>query len=169
MKKLTIVVCTLIICICISTFFVGCIVDNTPDDTDEKFSQFYETDCPIGLLDNSTGISGSSININFENVSEKKIIAYEVIFILYNVYDVQLTPMYSDSPYYKQSYTPTNFAPQRNDFKDYNTLHSDLYYAEVYIYYVLFEDKTSWGCREDISNETIINLATKYKIERYTY
>ncbi len=171
MKKFMTALCTALMLLCVSFTFTGCefFSDNDNKDDTEKFAQYYMESCPIELCDNANGVSGSSINVNFWNVSDKKIIAYEVIFILYNVYDVQLTPMFSDSPYYKQSYTPTNFAPEHNDFKDYNTMHSDLYYAEVYIYYVLFEDKTSWGCRENISNETITKLATKYKVERYSY
>lgn len=165
MKKIMATFCTLLMVLCVSFAFVGCI----DDKEDKDYGQYYVDDCPIELSNSSTGVSGSSVNVNFWNSSDKKIIAYEVIFILYNVYDVQLTPMFSDSPYYKQSYTPTNFAPKHNDFKDYNTIHSDLYYAEVYVYYVLFEDRTSWGCREDIPNEIIVKLSTKYKIERYSY
>lgn len=161
MKKTISILCLLVLCCSLAFAFTGCF-----DDDSEKFKQYYTDECPIKVVDTAV-ITGSEIYLNFENISDKKIIAYEVIYIFYNVYDVQLTPMFSNSPYYKKSYTPTNFVPEKTDYQHYDTLHSDLYYAEVYIYHALFEDKTSWGYK-DIPVENITELGKKFKVERYS-
>lgn len=164
MKKIITVILSILLCVGISFSFVGCVDDK--DDT-EKFAQYYTETCPIEFSKNGTGVGSSSLDLDFVNRSDKKIIAYEFVYILYDVYDTPLVYYFQKDKYNKLKVTPTyDFSPNKGDFRQYN-IDSQVYYAEVYVYYVLFEDKTSWGCREDISNETITKLATKYKIERY--
>lgn len=162
MKKFISFICSFILCLGISFTFVGCIDDK--DDNAEDYSQYYVDDCPIGL--NGGGVGSSSLDLSFINRSDKKIISYEFIYILYDVYDKPLIYLGDTDKYSKMQITPTNFAPDKTDYRRYSG-GSQVYYAEVYVYYALFEDRTSWGCRENISNEKIVECATMYKVERY--
>lgn len=171
MKKIMATIFTALILLCVSFTFTGCDLfsDNDNKDDAEKFAQYYTESCPIQLSQNGSGVGSSSLDLSFSNYSDKKIIAYEFVYILYDVYDAPLVYYFQKDKYNKLQVTPKyDFSPSKGDFRQYN-IDSQVYYAEVYIYYVLFEDKTSWGFRENISNETITKLATKYKIERYAY
>lgn len=162
MKKIIAMLCVTLTILCVSFAFTGCFDDDDNDKTTENFAQYYD-DCPIGL---SGGVGSSSLDLSFKNKSDKKIISYEFIYILYDVYDNPLIYLGDTTKYSKIQITPTNFAPDQTDYHRY-TGGSKVYYAEVYVYYALFEDRTSWGCRENISNENIVELGTIYKVERY--
>lgn len=136
------------------------------EQTTENFAQYYVGDCPIGFSKNATGVGSSSLELNFMNNSENKIIAYEAVFILYNVYGEPLLYTGNTTKYNKLAYTPTNFSAGKNDWHS-CTINSQVYYAEVYIYYVLYEDTTSWGYRLESGNK-VTELGTMYKIERYS-
>lgn len=107
------------------------------------------------------------MQLYFKNDSEKKIIAYEAVCILYNIYGEQLIYSGHISPYNQITETPVNFENGITDRLEYS-FSSKVYYAEVYIYFALFDDQTNWGCRTGILTETILELGTKYKIERKT-
>ena len=137
--------------------------NNTENDA-ENFSQYYVDECPIRLTTNSY-IIYEFLGLYFKNNSDKKIIAYEAVCIFYNVYGNELIPIGHITPYNQISETPINFENGKTDFHEYRGA-SNVYYAEVYIYYTLFDDQSDWGCRTDISTEKILELGTKYKIER---
>lgn len=168
MKKFLIAFCSLMSVICLS-HFIGCnILKNkqsnlNPNETtnDKRFSQ----DCPISLTEKSVILNNLYMQLMFENNSNKKIIAYEAIFILYNVYGEKLTYNWNTSPYNKIAESPSRFESGSTDLH-YYSINSKAYYSQVYIYYVLFDDQTDWGCRINIPVEQVVELGTKYKIER---
>lgn len=168
MKKFIATLCAVLMVLCISFTFVGCFGDDDKDDNAEDYGQYFVDDCPIGFSEMGTGVGSSSLDLTFKNISGKEIIAYEAMFILYDVYDSPLIYLGDTTKYNKMSVTPTNFNSNGTYFKRYST-NSQVYYAEVYIYYALFEDRTGWGCRENISDEKIVEFSTMYKVERYSY
>lgn len=119
----------------------------------DEVSQYWVEDCPITLQADILP-SISNLQLVFVNSSDKKIIAYEAVFILYNVYGEALRFAWSDSIYNKLSETPYSFAPQRQD-PQYVTITDAVYSAEIYVYYVLFEGQTSWGLRQDVTIDDI--------------
>lgn len=166
MKKFIATLCSVLTVLCVSFAFSGCFDDDDKNTTD--YDQYFVNDCPIGLSDNSSGVGTSKLSLNFTNNSDSKIIAYEFIYIVYDVYDKPLIYLGDTDKYSKFAYTPINFVPNSGDYHSYS-INSQVYYAEVYVYYALFEDRTTWGCRENISNEKIVEYATMYKVERYSY
>lgn len=133
--------------------------DNINDKDSSDLSQYYSEDCPISLNANIH----TDLTLVFNNVTEKKIIAYEAVFILYNVYGEGLRYTWNDSIYNKLSETPTGFVPQGKDYQ-YISITDKVYTAEVYVYYVLCEDQTSWGCRDNITIEDIQKYCTCTKV-----
>lgn len=125
---------------------------DTPDNNNDV-TQYWVEDCPITLRANILPTI-SNLQLVFVNSSDKKIIAYEVVFILYNVYGEALRFAWSDSIYNKLSETPYSFAPQLQD-PQYVTITDAVYSAEIYVYYALFEDQTSWGLRQDVAIDDI--------------
>lgn len=148
-------------------FDLSQINDNSENETTNNLSQYFVDECPIGLSETSTGVGSSNLELYFQNISDKKIIAYETVFILYNVYSEPLIYLGNTTKYNKLSYTPTNFTTGSGDWHS-CSINSQVYYAEVYIYYVLFEDTTSWGYRLESGNK-VTELGTMYKVERYSY
>lgn len=140
--------------------------ENGGNETTNDLSQYYVEKCPIDFSKNSTGVGSSNLELHFQNVSDKKIIAYEAVFILYNVYGEPLIYTGNTTKYNKLSYTPTNFTTGAGDWHS-CSINSQVYYAEVYIYYVLYEDTTSWGYRLE-SGDKVTKLGTMHKIERYS-
>ena len=142
--------------------------DNIESD-EENHSQYFTEECPISLTEKSYiwTLSPNSVamQLYFKNDSDKKIIAYEAACILYNVYGEKLIYGGHITPYNQITETPINFESGKTDRIEY-TFSSKVYYAEVYIYYVLFDDQTNWGCRTDITTEKILELGTKYVLER---
>ncbi len=125
---------------------------DTSDSKDNDLSHYWLEKCPISLQADILSIS--ELQMVFRNSSDKKIIAYEAIFILYNVYGEALRFVWSESIYNKLSETPYDFSPQRQDLQ-YVTITDSVYSAEIYIYYTLFEDQTSWGCRQNVTIDDI--------------
>ncbi len=123
---------------------------NDSDENNSDLSQYYSNNCPIELFANIH----TDLTLVFNNVAEKKIIAYEAIVILYDVYGEGLRYAWNDSIYNKLSETPTGFVPQGKDYQ-YMAITDKVYTAEIYVYYVLFEDQTSWGCRQNITIDDI--------------
>lgn len=173
MKKLLIAICCIISAVCISLLSACEWLDNDQSDltndtenSTNNFSQYFIEECPISFTEKSVILpNNSDLQLIFLNTSDKKIIAYEAIIILYNVYGEELIYGGHISPYNQIAEAPTNFGPGKTDIK-YYSISSKVYYAEVYIYYALFDDQTSWGCRKKISTNNILELVTKYKIER---
>lgn len=167
MKKLISVLCLLLLCLGSAFAFVGCgdLSSNEDELTNNQFIQYFTDECPIGLYETSTGVGSSHLELNFRNFSDEKIIAYEAMYILYNVYGEALIYTWNTTKYNRISETPTNFTKEAGNFKSYS-INSQVYYAEVYVYYVLFEDSTSWGYRLETGSD-IVDLGTKFTIERY--
>ena len=176
MKKFTVCLWCMVNIVCLAVLSACGIFDdewfNSNEEAEnqkENYSRYFSTLCPISLNENSYiwSLSSDSVamQLNFQNISEKKIIAYEAVCILYNIYGEMLIYGGHISPYNQISETPENFENGITDRIEYS-FSSKVYYAEVYIYFALFDDQTSWGVRTDMETETILELGTKYKIER---
>ncbi len=126
--------------------------------------EYYIENCPI-TYDEKTVIypAGSDLQLVLINASDKKIIAYEAIYVLYDVYGEALRWAWSDSIYNKITETPTAFTSGNKDIQ-FITITDKVYSADIYIYYVLFEDQTSWGQRKDITIDDILQLCTCRKV-----
>lgn len=143
--------------------------NNNIENDNDNFSKYYLNECPISLTEKSyiwtLSPNSLAMQLYFLNNSDNKVLAYEAVCILYNIYGEKLTYAGHISPYNQIAETPANFEYGKTDRLEY-TFNSTVYYAEVYIYYVLFDNQTNWGCRTDISTEQILELGTKYKIEK---
>lgn len=143
--------------------------NNHIENNDQNFSIYYVDKCPISLTEKSyiwtLSPNSLAMQLYFLNNSHKKVLAYEAVCILYNIYGEKLINSGHISPYNQITETPNNFEYGKTNKLEY-TFNSTVYYAEVYIYYILFDDQTNWGCRTDISTEKILELGTKYKIEK---
>lgn len=169
MKKIYRIVLSILICVGISFAFIGCI-DNNETTKENNFKQYYANACPIICFDGHIG--ESVFSISFVNNSDMTIDSWNFIYILYDINNEPLI-CNNDSKYnYIECkgnilMTHSSYSCMYICEKDFSQ--TPIYCVEVFVYYVLFEDGTTWGCRENISNETITKLATKYKIERYLY
>ncbi len=132
-------------------------------------SKYYIGQC--GLVDSegdsekSQIVSGYAMVLNLKNNSTQSIIAYEAIVIQYNVYGDKLKGSSDSSVYKTIKCQPTGFEPNKSDFNTY-TYYSNTNYAEVYVYYVLFNDRTSWGYRENITPLQALKYGTKFTLYR---
>lgn len=132
-------------------------------------SQYYSGQC--GLVDSegdsekSQIVSGYAMVLNLKNNSSQSIIAYEAIVIQYNVYGDKLKGSSESSVYKTIKCQPVGFEPNKSDFNTY-TYYSKTNYAEVYVYYVLFNDRTSWGYRENITPLQALKYGTKFTLYR---
>lgn len=170
MKKFMATLCAILTVLCVSFAFSGCFGDDDSGNTAENFEQYYVDDCPLTV---SGEFQWNELRLTFENVSEKNIITYELMYIFYDIYGKSLVPSWSDTPNLRSESTPPYFPNGQTAVHCYKTTQefysAEVYSAQVYVFYALFEDKTSWGCRENISNEKIVEFATKYRVERYSY
>ncbi len=132
------------------------------NNLNNNLSKFYIENCPI-TFDKKTSIYSGDLQLVLANSSDKKIIAYEAIYILYDVYGEALKWAWSDSIYNKIAETPSVFTPEHQDIQII-TIADKVYSADIYIYYVLFEDQTSWGQRKDITIGNILTLCTCKKV-----
>lgn len=137
--------------------------DNTESGT-ENFSQYYIEECPLSL-NSSYFFYDTALELKFKNESDKKIIAYEAIFVLYNIYGEKLIYSYNNTVYNKIVETPIGFEAGKSNTYEIS-INSKVYSADVYIYFALFNDSTTWGCRTDITIEQIIELGTYFRFER---
>ena len=109
--------------------------------------------------------SGYGLILNLTNASDQPIIAYEAIIVQYDVYGNKLKGS-SDTSFYKAiQCAPVDFEPDSSDFRRYSYYESTSY-AEVYLYYVLFEDRTSWGYREYMNPVQAMKYGKKFVLER---
>lgn len=172
MKKFVATLSSLLMALCVSFAFVGCI-DDKESTKENNFKQYYTNDCPIVFFDGNIGQNNFTVNI--VNNSDKTIDSYSAVYILYDI-DGNSLICNNESKYNYIDKKDMVLRPHRSqscmyiiDFGKNSWEDSLLHGVEFFVYYVLFHDGTSWGCQEDISSETIVKLSTKYKIERYSY
>ena len=141
----------------------------------EKFSiqrdlsNYFLGDCGLvdseGESEKSQIVDGLGLMLNLKNNSTQAIIAYEAIVIQYDVYGNKLKGTSDTSAYKTIKCSPIGFEPNKADFHTY-TYYKSTRYAEVYVYYVLFEDGTSWGYREYINPTQAMKYGKKFVLER---
>ena len=141
----------------------------------EKFSiqrdlsQYYRGQC--GLIDSegnsekSQIVEGYGIVLNLKNNSEQPIIAYEAIIVQYDVYGNPLKSSSDSSVYKTIKCSCVGFNPNTSDYHTYS-YYKSTYYAEVYVYYVLFQDRTSWGYREYINATQALKYGAKFTLNK---
>lgn len=132
-------------------------------------SEYYSGDCCMvdseGYNEKSQIVTGYGLILNLTNASDQPIIAYEAIIVQYDVYGNKLKGS-SDTSFYKAiQCAPVDFEPDSSDFRRYSYYESTSY-AEVYLYYVLFEDRTSWGYREYMNPVQAMKYGKKFVLER---
>ena len=142
--------------------FSACSLFDT-DETTHDLSQYYSDDCPINMGEKTVILYDSDLQLIFVNSSDKKIIAYEAIVVLYDVYGEALKYAWNDSVYNKLTESPSGFSPQKEDIQ-FMSITDKVYTAEIYIYYVLFEDQTSWGYRNDLTIDDVQKYGTCTKV-----
>lgn len=132
-------------------------------------SNYFVGDCGLvdseGESEKSQIVGGFGLMLNLKNNSTQSIIAYEAIIIQYDVYGNKLKGTSDTSAYKKIKCSPIGFEPNKADFHTY-TYYNSTSYAEVYVYYVLFEDRTSWGYREYINPTQAMKYGTKFVLDR---
>ena len=127
-------------------------------------AKYFVGDC--GLINaESEIIGGYGLILDLKNNSSQSIIAYEAIVIQYDVYGNELKGPSDSSAYKAIKNSPIGFEPTANDIHVYS-YYSSTRYAEVYVYYVLFEDRTSWGYRENINPAQAMKYGKKIVLER---
>ena len=132
-------------------------------------SKYYIGQC--GLIDSegdsekSQIVSGYALILNLKNNSTKAIIAYEAIIVQYDVYGNTLKGSSDSSVYKTIKCSPVEVNPNESDWHTYS-YYKSTYYAEVYVYYVLFEDRTSWGYREYINPIQALKYGQKFVLNR---
>lgn len=141
----------------------------------EKFSiqrdlsNYFLGDCglvdSVGDSEKSQIVDGLGVMLNLKNNSTQSIIAYEAIIIQYDVYGNKLKGTNDTSAYKTIKCSPIGFEPSKADFHTY-TYYKSTRYAEVYVYYVLFEDRTSWGYREYINPTQAMKYGKKFVLDR---
>lgn len=141
----------------------------------EKFSiqrdisNYFLGDCGLvdseGESEKSQIVDGLGLILNLKNNSTQSIIAYEAIIIQYDVYGNKLKGTSDTSAYKTIKCSPIGFEPNKADFHTY-TYYKSTRYAEVYVYYVLFEDRTSWGYREYINPTQAMEYGKKFVLDR---
>lgn len=109
-------------------------------------------------------MTGIGFVLNLGNNSSQPILAYEGIIVQYNVYGEKLRGENDSSFYKKLTRNTVNLKPGKFDFNLFANYQSTKY-AEVYIYYVLYEDRSSWGYR-DVSVEQAMDNGKKFIIHR---
>ena len=166
MKKTLFIILTFVLSL-MFIYVSGCFFnDETANENNPSadLSQYYIENCPITYDEKTVIVSnGSDLQLALLNSSDKKIVAYEAIYILYDVYGEALKWAWSNSIYNKIAETPAVFTPGHQDIQ-YITIADKVYSADIYIYYVLFEDQTSWGQRKDITIDDILNLCACKKV-----
>ena len=135
----------------------------------KDLSKYYTGKCEISLSYANEGscLFMSELWLTFKNDSEKQIIAFEAVVVLYNVYGNKLVQS-TGSAYSKITSAPTGFVAGKTEFGQYKAA-SNASYAEVYVYYVLYSDQTSWGVRTNMTGELAMEYGTMLRVERVAF
>lgn len=145
-------------------FFDSDTLFDESENENNDLSQYYIENCPMTFDEKTVIVSESNyLQLIFINSTDKKIIAYEAVFILYNVYGEALKYSWNNSIYNKLAETPSAFYPEHQDIQ-YVDITDKVYSAEIYIYFTLFEDQTTWGKRTDITIDDICKLCPCKKV-----